>query len=212
MSELTVAGDEPVTALGAPKTILRSIYEIDPLMLEQLAQWLEGRGLRTSLGNITGLQGLKTSFLRVFGPSTATAIPANVWTTIPLTGSWRQFGQTDWQLIVPGDPAYGTNPGQIRCLREGIYDLVGAVIFDASNQTGDRGVYVSEQTGAYAGQWQLVQSMPMPKVAGGAVLVSGETYQYVGNIVALQAQSTVATQTTANPNSEFLSATFIGRP
>jgi hypothetical protein len=71
---------------------------------------------------------------------------------------------------------------------------------------------VSEQSGAYAGQWQLVQSMPMPKVAGGAVLVSGETYQYVGNIVALQAQSTVATQTTANPNSEFLSATFIGRP
>jgi hypothetical protein len=212
VSELTIPGDAPQETFGPPKTILRSIYEIDPLMLEQLAQWLETRGLTTSLSSITGLQGIKTSFLRAFGPTAATTIPANVWTTIPLTGTWRQFGQTDWQLIVAGDPDYATYGGCIRCKREGIYDLVGAVIFDASNQTGDRGVYVHEMTGVYAGQWQLVQSTPMPKVAGGAVLVSGETYQYVGNIIGLQAQATVNTATTANPNSEFLSATFIGRP
>jgi hypothetical protein len=212
LSDPAFVGDAPAPSLGPPKTILRSVYEIDPLVLEQLAQWFEQRGLRTTLSQITGLQGLKTSFLRAFGPTAATAIPANVWTTIPLTGTWRQFGQTDWQLIVAGDPDYATYPGCIRCLREGIYDLVGAVIFDASNQTGDRGVYVHEMTGAYAGQWQLVQSTPMPKVAGGAVLVSGETYQYIGNIIGLQAQATVTTATTANPNSEFLSATFIGRP
>jgi hypothetical protein len=212
VSEPVFVGDLPERTFGPPKTILRSIYELDPLVLEELAQWFEQRGLRTSLTNITGLQGLKTSLTRAFGPSSATTIPANVWTTIPLTGAWRQFGQTDWQLIVAGDPDYGTYPGCIRCKREGIYDFAGAVIFDASNQTGDRGVFVTELKGPYAGQWGLATSTPMPKVAGGALIVSGEVYCNLGDVFALQAQATVTTATSANPNSEWLSATFIGRP
>jgi hypothetical protein len=152
------------------------------------------------------------SFLRVFGPTAATATPANTWTVIPLTGEWRPFGEVNWQLIAPGDPDYATFPGCLRCLREGVYDFTGAVIFDASNQTGDRGVNVTELRGPYVGYWDLVQSTPMPKIANGAVLVAGEAYQYVGNIVALRANATVTTATTANPQSEFLSATLVAVP
>jgi hypothetical protein len=205
-------GDLPAASFDGPKTILRSVYEIDPLALEQIAQWLEQRGISTSLSSITGLQGLKTSLFRIFGPTTATTTPQNVWTTIPLTGAVRQFGQTDWQLIVAGDPDFGNYPNCIRCKREGIYDLVGAVIFDPGNQNGDRGVLVTELRGPYAGQWGLVTSSPMPKVAGGALIVSGEVYCNLGDVFALQAQATVNTATSPNPNSEWLSATFIGRP
>jgi hypothetical protein len=50
----------------------------------------------------------------------------------------------------------------------------------------------------------------MPKVAQGSVLLAGETYQYVNNIVELSAWASVATATTANPQSEWMSAARIG--
>jgi hypothetical protein len=150
------------------------------------------------------------SFLRVFGPTTATPVPANQWTVVPLTGEWRPFGEPCWELVpASGDPDSASFAGCLRCLVEGVYDFTGAVIFDSSNQTGDRGVNVTELRGPYAGSWDLVQSTPMPKIANGAVLVAGETYQTVGNIVGLRANATVTTATTANPNSEFLSVTLI---
>ena len=152
-------------------------------------------------------------FVRAFGPDTPTPIPANTWTRItldPLGEPWRQFGETCWEPITPNDPDYATYGGCVRCRKEGVYDLAGAVIFDSATQTGDRAIEVQEARGPYAGAWRLVTSIPMPKVVLGGVLVSGETYQYVGNIVELCAYSTVATQTTADPQSEWLSATWLG--
>jgi hypothetical protein len=207
---------EQATAFGPPRTVVSSIYEIEPSVLEEIAQWLEMRGLRISLGQLVGLQGLKSSFVRAFGPDTATTIPASTWTRIQLLPAgepWRQFGEVCWESVpTSGDPDSASYAGCIRCLKEGIYDLVGGVIFDSSNQTGDRAISVSEERGPYAGAWDLVTSMPMPKVATGGVLVGGETYQYLGNIVSLRAWASVATATTAVPQSEWLSATFIGRP
>jgi hypothetical protein len=153
------------------------------------------------------------SFLRAFGPDTATMVPATTWTVLPLDPAgeaWRQFGDVCWEWVPPGDPDYALYGGGIRCLKEGIYDMVGAAVFDASNQTGDRACQVIEVKGPYANQWRLATSMPMPKVALGGVIVSGETYQYVGNIVQLQAWASVNTQTTSNPQSEWLSVTRIG--
>jgi hypothetical protein len=95
----------------------------------------------------------------------------------------------------------------MRCLREGIYDFGGAVIFNSADQTGDRAVSINQVSGPYT--WGFVQSMPMPKVTGGGIIVSGETYQYVNNTVELRAYSTVSTSTTPNPQSEWLSATLI---
>jgi hypothetical protein len=152
------------------------------------------------------------SFLRAFGPDTPSTIPASAWTAIvldPAGEPWRQFGATCWEWIPPGDPDYALSPAGIRCLQEGIYDLTGAVVFSPAQGTGTRGVQIIEVKGPYAGQWQLVTSIPQPKSTNTPVLVSGETYQYAGNIVELQAWSDTATSTIANPQSEWLSATLI---
>jgi hypothetical protein len=153
------------------------------------------------------------SFLRAFGPDTSTQVPANAWTAIvldPAGEPWRQFGTQCWEWIGPGDPDYSLSPAGIRCQREGIYDLTGSVVFDIGQGTGTRGVRVIEVKGPYAGQWQLATSVPMPKASLIPVIVGGETYQYVGNIVELQAWTDTATQTAANPQSEWLSAAWIG--
>jgi len=160
----------------------------------------------------SGVPGLD-SFLRAFGPDAATTIPANAWTAIvldPAGEPWRQFGDTCWEWIGPGDPDYSLSPAGIRCLKEGVYDFVGSVVFSATQRTGDRGVRVLEVKGPYAGQWQLTQGMTMPNTAVAPMNVTGESYQYAGNIVELQAWSSVATSTSSNPQSEFLSATRIG--
>jgi len=164
-----------------------------------------------------GLQGpvgeLAQSFVRAFGPDTATTIPANTWTKIPLDPAgepWRQFGDQCWEPISVGDPDYAAYGGCMRCLQEGVYDFVGAVIFNSAQSQGDRGVDIQELRGPYAGQWDLVTSTPMLKVGNAALIVAGETYQYVGNIVILQAYSTFATSTTPNPRSEWLSVTRVG--
>ena len=155
------------------------------------------------------------SFTRAFGPDTPTPVPASAWTRIildPAGEPWRVFGTECWQAIVAGDPDYAQWGGCIRCLREGVYDLVGAAIFDSANQTGDRAISIIEEVGPYANQWALAASQPMPKVANGGVIVAGETYQYVNNIVSLRAWSSVATQTTSNIQGEWMSAAYLGKP
>jgi hypothetical protein len=153
------------------------------------------------------------SFLRAFGPDAPTPVPAGAWTAIvldPAGEPWRQFGARCWEWIGPGDPDYAISPAGIRCLREGIYDFTGSVVFDPGQGTGARGVRVLEVKGPYAGQWQLTSGIPMPKGTLIPVLVSGASYQYVGNIVELQAWTDTATQTMSNPQSEWLSAAWIG--
>ena len=153
------------------------------------------------------------SFLRAFGPDTSSTIPANAWTAIvldPAGEPWRQFGDVCWEWIAPGDPDYSLSPAGIRCLKEGIYDFAGSVVFNAAQGTGTRGVRVYQVKGPYAGQWQLTISMPMPKGNLNPIIVAGESYQYVGNIIELQAWSDTATSTMNNPQSEWLSACKIG--
>jgi hypothetical protein len=183
--------------------------------------WIDGGPIGGPTGppgppGSAGMASTADSFARAFGPDSSTAVPANTWTRIPMqvvgsTEPPRQFGEQAWEIVpASGDPDSALWAGCIRCLKEGTYDLAGGVIFDPAQQTGDRAISVQEMRGPYAGAWDLQTSMPMPKVAAGGVLVSGETYQYVGNIVALRAWSSVATQTTANPQSEWMSAARIG--
>jgi hypothetical protein len=53
-SELQVPGDLAAPTFGPPRTVLRDIYEITPETLEQIAMWIEQRGLRTPVSNIVG--------------------------------------------------------------------------------------------------------------------------------------------------------------
>jgi hypothetical protein len=152
------------------------------------------------------------SFLRIFGPTTPTPIPANTVTPIPLTGASRQFGTANWQLIVPGDPDYGAWPGCLRCLVEGLYDWTGGVVYSTAQNAGDRAVAVATVVGQLAGYWKLVQSTTMTQRPDAGLLVSGEAYQFVGDIVQLQGWSSTSTATTANPQSEFLSVALIATP
>ena len=170
----------------------------------------------TAENNISTLQTRTAlSFLRAFGPDTSTTIPVSAWTAIvldPAGEPWRQFGVATWEWIGPSDPDYAISPAGIRCLQEGIYDFAGSVVFNAAQGTGTRGVRVIEVKGPYAGQWQLTQSVPMPKGTLTPVLVAGEAYQYAGNIIELQAWSDTATSTMNNPQSEWLSAALIALP
>jgi len=54
VSETAFVGDQPEPAFGPVRTIIRSIYELDPPMLEELAQWLEQRGIRTPVSSLVG--------------------------------------------------------------------------------------------------------------------------------------------------------------
>jgi hypothetical protein len=156
------------------------------------------------------------SFLRAFGPDPSTTVPANAWTAIDLHPGdpggepWRQSGVTCWESIPSGDPDYSLSPNGIRCLKEGIYDWAGSVVFNQGQGTGTRAVRVIGVKGPGANQWQLAQSIPMPKGSLIPLVVAGETYQYVGDIVELQAWSDTATSTQNNPQSEWLSAALLG--
>jgi len=150
------------------------------------------------------------SFARVYGPSSATTIPANTWTRIPMTGTPTQWGVQTWQIVpATGDPDSAAYAGCIRCLIAGTYDLGGGVVFDPSNQTGDRAIHIADLRGAEAGSWNLETSMPMPKVAAGGVLLAGEVHADVNDLFELSAWSSAATATTANPQSEWMSAARI---
>ena len=177
--------------------------------------YVSGLGYRYYDGTTWQPLGAPLSFLRAFGPDVASAIAANTWTAIvldPAGEPWRQFGTAAWEWIAPGDPDYALSPAGIRCLREGVYDLVGSIVFDPATGTGTRGVRVIEVKGPYAGQWQLTTSIPQPKSTNTPVLVAGETYQYAGNIIELQGWSDTATTTLANPQSEWLSTTLVAGP
>jgi len=162
-------------------------------------------------GPVVGTASASDSFARVYGPATATTIPANTWTRIPMTGTLTQWGAQTWQIVPPtGDPDSASYAGCIRCLAEGTYDLGAGVVFDPSNQTGDRAIHIADLRGTYAGSWNLETSMPMPKVAAGGVLIAGEIYAYVNDIFELSAWASVNTATTSNPQSEWMSAARIG--
>jgi hypothetical protein len=151
------------------------------------------------------------SFARVYGPNSATTIPANTWTRIPMTGTPTLWGVQTWQIVpATGDPDSASYAGCIRCMVEGTYDLGGGVVFDPGNQTGDRAIHIADLRGTYAGSWNLETSMPMPKVAAGGVLIAGEVHAYPNDIFELSAWSSAATATTTNPQSEWMSAARIG--
>ena len=180
--------------------------------LEQRVAAAEGR-LTTNEADITTLTNRNVlSFVRAFGPDTSTTIPANAWTPIvldPAGEPWRFFGKHCWEWIPPGDPDYSLSPAGIRCLVEGIYDVVGSVVFNAAQGTGTRAVQVVEVKGPGTGLMALVTSVPIPKSVDTGVLVTGEAYIYAGDIIELQAWSDQNTSTTPNPLSEWLSVTLI---
>ena len=177
--------------------------------------YVSGLGYRYYDGAAWQPLGTPMSFLRAFGPDASSPLPANAWTAIgldPAGEPWRQFGTATWEWIGPGDPDYALSPAGIRCLREGVYDFAGSVVFNPAQATGTRGVQVVEVKGPYAGQWQLTTSIPVPKSTNTPLIVAGEAYQYAGNIVELRAWTDTATSTMANPQSEWLSATLIAGP
>lgn len=53
MSEPFV-GDAPTVTFGAARTIISSVYEITPTALEEIAQWIEQRGVRIPVGQLVG--------------------------------------------------------------------------------------------------------------------------------------------------------------
>ena len=143
---------------------------------------------------------------RFFGQNASTALPATTWTLIPLIAAdeW-QIGDDCFNLVTAGQYA-----GAMQCFRAGIYSVAGSVIFDPSNQTGDRGVRVTELSGTQTGFLGLITSGSMLKTAQAPMLVSGAVSLKQNDIIGLQAYSSVTTATTSNPNSEWLSAAWLG--
>jgi hypothetical protein len=138
--------------------------------------------------------------VRVYGPTASTTIPANAWTLIPLTGELLQFGPASFVLLTEG--AYA---GGLECTVAGLYALTGAITFNPIKQSGAIAVWITELKDATS--WDLKQTGVPAGNLETPQLVSGEAHLDVGDIIGLQAWSNTATSTTANPRSEWLSAT-----
>ena len=74
MSESTFVGDAPEPSLGPARTIIRSIYELDPSMLEELAQWLEQRGIKTPVSTLVGASPALTHIDQGLGAPNGTVV------------------------------------------------------------------------------------------------------------------------------------------
>jgi hypothetical protein len=152
------------------------------------------------------------SFLRTYGPSTATIVPANIWTPInldPAGEPWWKHGDEYWEWITVADPDSSVSSAGIRCLKEGIYSFSAGAMFDAHDGTGDRAIAVIEKRGQHAGEWFLAATQAMPKIVNAGLLVAGENYHQIDDIIELQVSSSVPTKTTENPRSEWLTATLL---
>jgi len=76
VSDPAFVGDVPDAALGPPRTVLRSVYEIAPDALEQIAQWLDQRGMRVPIGQIVGASTALTRISQGTGsPETVVSAP-----------------------------------------------------------------------------------------------------------------------------------------
>lgn len=65
---------------GPTKSVINSIYEFSPEALEQLAQWLEQRGIRTPVSQIVGYQ--RERLVVWLEQATPQAIPDNTQTPV----------------------------------------------------------------------------------------------------------------------------------
>ena len=103
---------------GAPRTVLRSIDEIDPLALEAIAQWIEQRGLKTPVGQVVGYSPtrFKTHSLGTGGTLQTTT-----------STSWVDVGET---------PAVGLPPGS--------YFIVVTALLKISSSANKVGVGINE--------------------------------------------------------------------
>lgn len=90
---MTVAPSDP---FGAPKPIIRAFDEITPDVVEQLAQWIEQRGLRTPISQVVGYEQIK--------PTTSGAFAAGAGLITTTSTSWTTAGL--------GNPITGLRPGQ----------------------------------------------------------------------------------------------------
>jgi hypothetical protein len=134
------------------------------------------------------------SLTRFYGPPGSTPVAADAWTTIPLVGTpYQPVGEAYFEQEVGGG---------VRCLEDGIYSLTGAVIFVPSQQTGQRGVWVTSDSNEV---WNLANAGPPFKTELRPITVSGDAWITAGEIVTLKAFSDSETTTTDIPNSEFLS-------
>jgi BppU N-terminal domain len=143
------------------------------------------------------------SLTRFYGPPGSTALNVDTWTTIPLVGTpYQPVGDPYFEQVVGGP-----DDGGVRCLEDGIYSLVGAVIFLPSQQTGqERAVWVTSSSNEV---WNLLNGGSPFKTQLLPISVSGEAWITAGEIITLKAFSDTATSTTENPNSEFLSVVRI---
>jgi hypothetical protein len=139
------------------------------------------------------------SLSRFYGPPTSTPLAAGTWTTIPLIGTPRQFGDAFFEPVVGGP-----DDGGVVCLEDGIYSLTGAVIFNPGQQTGQRGVWV---TSGANDLWNLATGGPPFKNVPMPMGVSGDAMIATGEVLTLKAWTDTAAGTTDNPNSEWLSIT-----
>ena len=136
---------------------------------------------------------------RFYGPDTSTPLAADQWTLIPLTGEIIKWGDIGLTVLTEG-PYIGC----LECTETGIYSLAAAVVFDTAQGTGERGVWITDMR---LDTWNLLTGATMNNKANVLpLMVSGDVHLYAGDVIGLQAYSTVNTATTPNPHSEWLSA------
>jgi hypothetical protein len=167
VSELTLVGDQPAAQFGPPSTIVRSIYELDPLALEEIAQWLEMRGLRTTVSQVAGLTGFNTISYTEVNADVAVGSGATVTvlsTTVVLGGQSAVEFRADFPQIDFTDTSGGS--AQVKLVVGGVTYVLGAM-------HGDRSL-----------GWPAAFLRRSPVVSTGAVAVALQIQSTGGNLTA----------------------------
>jgi hypothetical protein len=133
VSDIAFVGDQPAPSFGPHRTIISSIYELDPLVLEELVQWLEMRGLRTTVSQVTGLIGFNTiSYTEVNAdvPVGSGATVTVLSTTVVLGGQNAVEFRADFPQIDFTDTSGGS--AQVQIVVGGSTYVLGAMHTDRS--------------------------------------------------------------------------------
>jgi len=181
VSELQVAGDKPTATFGPTRTIITSVYEFDPLALEELAQWLEQRGLRTPVSQLIGPK--QYNEIGYVETSTPVTVASGATTTVlSLTVALAANAPLIVTVNFPSFNFTATSGGDAQVLIN-----VGATVYTVGRLTADRqlawpALLVRRQI-AVGGTVTL--SLAVQSVVGAVTLQAGANY----GTISLQVQA-----------------------
>lgn len=178
--------------LGPHTPIISSIYEFTQQALEELSQWIEGRGLRTPVGNIVGYQADRLA---------ARLTRTTTQSINDVTETALQWDSVDFDTSKMFDSGANT---KLTAAIDGIYYVSVGAAWD-TNATGQRTIFVKQNGAKRAGN-------TAPASANTWVDASTFVHMAAGDYVEASVfQNSGGARTVSGVTETHLSATLINR-